>query len=114
MRRVLVAGAGVAALECVLALRELAGSEVAVELLAPAAELVHRPSSVETPFGGAPAARFDLKPLADDIGVHLHRSALASVDTATHHVYTRDGEYVPYDILVVATGARSRGPCPAH
>ena len=112
MRRVLVAGAGVAALECVLALRELAGSEVAVELLAPAAELVHRPSSVETPFGGPPAARVDLRQLADDIGVRLHRAALASVDTATHHVYTRDGEYVPYDILVVATGARSREAVP--
>ena len=38
--RVLVVGAGVAAVECVLALRELAGSRVALELLAPAAELL--------------------------------------------------------------------------
>ena len=112
MRRVLVAGAGVAALETVLALRELAGSRVTVELLAPAAELVHRPSAVETPFGGPPAARVDLRQLADDLGVRLHRDALASVDTATHHVYTRDGDYVPYDVLVVATGARSREAVP--
>ena len=108
MRRVLVAGAGVAAIECVLALRALAGSRVGVELLAPAAELVHRPSSVGTPFGGAPAARVDLRQLADDIGVRFHRDALASVDPARHHVYTRNGDYVPYDLLVVATGARSR------
>ena len=112
MRRVLVAGAGVAALETVLALRELAGSQVTVELLAPAAELVHRPSAVETPFGGPPAARVDLRQLADDLGARLHRDALASVDTATHHVYTRDGDYVPYDVLVVATGARSREAVP--
>ena len=86
-----------------------------VELLAPAAELVHRPSSVETPFGGAPAARVPtLQQLADDLGVRLHRDALASVDTATHHVYTRDGDYVPYDVLVVATGARSREAVPGR
>ncbi len=112
MKRVLVAGAGVAALECVLALRELASSRVGVELLAPAAELVHRPSAVATPFGGAPAARVDLKQLADDLGVRLHRDALASVDPAKHHVFTRDGDYVPYDFLVVATGARSREAVP--
>jgi sulfide:quinone oxidoreductase len=112
MTRVLVAGAGVAALECVLALRELASSHVGVELLAPAAELVHRPSAVETPFGGAPAARVDLKQLADDLGVRLHRDALASVDPAKHHVFSRDGDYVPYDILVVAIGARPREAVP--
>jgi sulfide:quinone oxidoreductase len=82
MRHVLVAGAGVGAIECVLALRELAGSRFAVELLAPAAELVHRPSAVETPFGGEPAARVDLRQLAGGLGVRLHRDALASVDPA--------------------------------
>jgi sulfide:quinone oxidoreductase len=112
MRHVLVAGAGVAAVECALALRELASAHVSVELLAPIAELVHRPSAVETPFGGEPAARVDLRQLATDLGVRLHRDALASVDPAKHHVYTRDGDYVPYDILVVATGARSREAVP--
>ena len=112
MKRVLVAGSGVAALETVLALRELAGAAIGVEVLAPAAELVHRPSSVETPFGGPPAARVDLRRLAGDLGVRLHRDALASVDPAAHRVYTRDGDYVPYDLLVIATGARSREAVP--
>jgi sulfide:quinone oxidoreductase len=112
MTRVLVAGAGVGAIECVLALRELAGSRIDIELLAPAAELVHRPSAVETPFGGPPAARVDLRQLAADLGVRVHRDGLASVDAATHHVFTRDGERLPYDLLVVATGARSREAVP--
>jgi sulfide:quinone oxidoreductase len=112
MRRVVIAGAGVAAVECVLALNELAGPRVGIELLAPAAELVHRPSSVKTPFGGAPAARIDLSRLATDLGVRLHRSALASVEPGTHHLFTRDGAYVPYDLLVVATGAQSREAVP--
>jgi len=112
MTRVLVAGAGVAAVECVLALRELAAARVSVELLAPAAELVHRPSSVKTPFGGEPAARIDLHRLARDLGVLVHADALASVQAEKHHVLTRDGNALPYDLLVVATGARSREAVP--
>ena len=110
--RVLVVGAGVAAVECVLALRELAGSRVALELLAPAAELLHRPSSVTTPFGGAPAAQIDLTRLAADLGIRLRRDALASVEPEFHRVLTKDGDRVPYDLLVVATGVRSREAVP--
>jgi sulfide:quinone oxidoreductase len=112
MNRALIAGAGVAALECAIALRELAGPSVNIELLAPVAELVHRPSSVATPFGGVPAARMDLRGLADELGVRLHRDALESVEPETHHARTRDGRSLPYDILVVATGARSREAVP--
>jgi sulfide:quinone oxidoreductase len=112
MRHVVVAGAGVAAVECVLALHDLAGPRVSVDLLAPAAELVHRPSSVKTPFGGPPAARVDLSRLAADLGVRLHRSALASVEPGSHRLFTRDGAYVPYELLVVATGAQSREAVP--
>ena len=107
MTRVLIAGAGVAAVESVLALRALAGTQVEIELLAPAPELVLRPSSVQTPFGGAPAPRIALADLAGQLEVRLHRDGLASVESEQHHVLTRDGDYVPYEILVVATGARS-------
>jgi sulfide:quinone oxidoreductase len=104
MTRITIAGAGVAAVECVLALRAAAGARVDIELLAPAAELVHRPVSVESPFGGAPAPRIAL----DQLDVRLRRDALASVDLESRRVLTRDGDSVPYEILVVATGARSR------
>jgi sulfide:quinone oxidoreductase len=104
MTRVLVAGSGVAAVECVLALRELAGSAAEIELLAPAGELVYRPLSVMTPFGAEAAPRIDLSAL----GLVHHHDALAEVSPATHEVLTRDGERIPYDVLVVATGAHSR------
>jgi sulfide:quinone oxidoreductase len=110
--RVLIAGAGIAAVECVLALRELAGMHAGIELLAPAAELVHRPSSVKTPFGGAAAPRIDLTRLVAELGLRLHRDALASVESESHHALTRDGSRLPYDLLVVATGARSREAVP--
>ena len=108
MTKVLIAGAGVAAVECVLALRAVAGPRADIELLAPAAELVHRPSSVATPFGGGPAPRIALDDLAKRLGVRLHRDGLASVESERHRVLSRDGDSVPYEILVVATGARSR------
>ncbi len=112
MNRVLIAGAGIAALECALALRDLAGSAADIELLAPASEFVHRPSSVTTPFGGPPAARLDLRGLVDELGILLRYDALESVEADTRHVITRSGDRVPYDLLVVATGARSRDAVP--
>ena len=112
MERVIVAGAGIAAVECVLALRELAGPRVQIELLAPAAELVHRPSSVMTPFGADAAARIDLAALAGQLGLILRRDALAAVSTADRHVITRGAERRDYDVLVVATGAPSRDAVP--
>ena len=108
MVQVLVAGAGVAAVETVLALRALAGSRVAVELLAPAHELVVRPASVTTPFGGEDAPRIPL----DRLDVRLRRDALEAVDPEEHCVLTRDGERIEYDVLVIATGARSREAVP--
>jgi len=112
MTRVLIAGAGVAAVECALALRELAGSRVDLELLAPAAELLHRPSSVTTPFGGAPAVRIDLTQVAAELGIRLRRDSLASVEPEAHRVITKGGDRVPYELLVVATGVRSRDAVP--
>jgi sulfide:quinone oxidoreductase len=111
MSRTLIAGAGVAAMECALALHELA-PEAAIELLAPAPELVHRPSSVTTPFGGHTAARIDLRDVASELGMRLRRDALAAVDPATNRVITRDGDSVPYAELVVATGARLQEAVP--
>lgn len=102
--RVLVAGGGVAALESVLALRALAGERVAIELLAPAGDLVERPHSVVTPFSGVPApcVPFDALPA---LGVRHRRGALAAVDASAHAVVTTDGGRLGYDRLIVATGA---------
>ena len=101
--RVLVAGGGTAAVEAVLALRELAGERVQVELLAPGDALHPRPLSVLIPFGGdiAPAVPYA------KLGIKHHRGALASVDAARRQVRTTDGDELPYDRLVVATGARA-------
>lgn len=100
--RVLVAGGGVAALEAVLALRALGGDLVAVELLAPDTTFSHRPLSVRSPFSGEPAPQISF----DRTGATHHRGALAGVDPERHEVSTSDGGRLPYDRLIVATGAR--------
>src|SRR4051794_40586700 len=101
--RVLVAGGGVAAVEAVLALRALAAEHVDVELLAPGDDFVHRPASVLTPFSGSAAPRLPL----DRLGVTRHEGALAAIDADRRLATTTGGRKLPYDRLIVATGARS-------
>jgi sulfide:quinone oxidoreductase len=100
--RVLVAGGGVAALESVLALRSLAGDRVTIELLAPGTDFAHRPYSVRSPFSGAMPPEISF----DRTHVTHHRGALAEVDSERHEVVTTDGGRLPYDRLIVATGAQ--------
>jgi sulfide:quinone oxidoreductase len=104
--RVLIAGGGVAAIETALALHALAGRRVAIEVLAPSGDYVQRPSSVLSPFSGAPAPRVPLDRLPA-LGVIRYRGALASVDAQAHAVQTTDGGHLPYDRLVLAPGAHA-------
>lgn len=109
---ILVAGAGVAAVEAVIALRALAGPRLRITLLAPDSGLVQRPAAVGLPFGfGLPPAL----PLAE---VHrhahfdLHVGTLAAVDVAAHVATASDGARIAYDALLVAVGARATPALP--
>jgi sulfide:quinone oxidoreductase len=55
--------------------------------------------------GGAPAARFDLAAIAEDLGASLVAEALDSVDVSEHRVHTSRGGELPFDALQVALGA---------
>src|SRR6266540_2773712 len=79
--QVLVVGGGVAGLEAVLALRELAGELVDVELVAPEHQFFYRPLAVLEPFGRRPRDRWELADL-------------------------RSGQRIPYSAVVLACGAR--------
>ena len=78
--RVVIAGAGVAALETALALRALAGDLVSVELVAPEAEFTYRPLAVAEPFRVAEVQRFPLAALVAATGAALRRGTVARVD----------------------------------
>jgi sulfide:quinone oxidoreductase len=104
--RVLVVGGGVAALETVLALRELAGERVSIVVLAPNSELVYRPMTVREPFAFAAAARYALAPMLAEHGVELLSGLLDWVDPEQRVAHTSAGVGVEYDALVLALGAR--------
>jgi len=112
MTRILIAGSGVAAVETALALRALGDERLQIDLLAPAAELHERPWSVLMPFGADAAPRIDLSGLVRELGLGWRRDSLAAVEPRAHRVLTRGGERLPYDLLVVATGARSQESIP--
>jgi len=105
--RVLIAGGGVAGLEALLALRDLAGDRVELTLLSPEGEFVYRPMAVAEPFGRGRAAHHDLSRIAGDVGARLVNGALAAVDADARAAVTASGERLAYDALLVAVGARS-------
>src|SRR5215207_2981058 len=104
---VVIVGAGIAALELVLALRELAGDRLRVTLVASEPDFVLRPMLVAEMLGRRGAERHALSAIADDLGVTLVQGAVASVDTEQRRVILRRGDPLPYDSLVMAHGART-------
>ncbi len=103
--RVVIAGAGVAGLEGLLALRELAGERVQVTLMAPESEFRYRQLSVAMPFGLANPTRFPLDEIARENGAVHRRATLAAVDDERRVAITDADTEVPYDALLVAIGA---------
>lgn len=107
MPRVVIAGGGVAGLEALLALRDLAGDRVDLTLLSPEADFVYRPMAVAEPFGRGRADRHPLATIAADIGAQLIRDALAEVDPEARVAITATGQRLSYDALLLAVGATS-------
>jgi sulfide:quinone oxidoreductase len=104
--QVLIAGGGVAALEALLALRFLTGDALDIDLLTPEDRFVYRPVTVAEPFDRDEARRFDLAVIAEDQRARLVKGSIARVEPHARVVHTADGAELPYDALLVATGAR--------
>ena len=106
--RVVVAGGGVAAAECLLALRELAGERARLTLVAPEREFVLRPLRVAEPFSTGHVLSRPVAELAEAAGAELVVDALASVAPERRSARLAQGGAVGYDALVLAVGARRR------
>jgi sulfide:quinone oxidoreductase len=110
---VVIAGGGVAAVETLLALRELVGHRVEITVVCPEREFLYRPVTVAEAFGRAEARGYDLAEIVGHQGDRrLVRGSLASVDTDDQIAITDAGERIEYDVLVVAAGAIAREPLP--
>src|SRR5688572_1740321 len=110
--RVVIAGGGIAGVETLLALRAVAGTRFAIELLTPEPDLVMRPLAVAAPFGTAEVTRYPLDVICSDQDAHLRRDAVEYVDVARRRVETAAGDHVEFDALVLAVGARRRDALP--
>lgn len=106
--RVVVAGGGVGAVEAALAIRELLGSLVDVDLAAPADALTYRPLTVAEPFGFASVRELPFARLAETHGIRHVRGALDQVDAHRGRLRLVRQGWSGFDALVVATGARLR------
>jgi len=104
--RVLIAGAGPAAVEAALTLQRLAGERVTVTIVAPERS-VHLPPTALAPF----AAGRELHPSLDVVArTNVRRGKLEVVDVDAHEVRLDDGETLEYDALLVAVGGIQRLP----
>src|SRR4051794_316795 len=101
---VLVAGGGVAGLETLMALRDLAGERVALTLLTPEDAFVYRPMAVAQPFARGQARRVAVADITQPLDVDLQLGSLEHVDVDAHEAVTDTRRRIPYDALVVATG----------
>jgi sulfide:quinone oxidoreductase len=110
--RVVIAGGGVAALETMVGLRELAEERVELTLVAPDNLFVYRPLAVAEPFGLGSVIRVPLEMLAAGCGA-THEQASALLVAPTHReVHTSRGTTIAYDAFVLAFGARTEEALP--
>jgi len=103
----MIAGGGVAALEALMTLHELASERVSLELVTPTPEFAYRPLAVAEPFGLGEVRRYDVVRIAGDHRAAVHVAGIQRVDPGRHLVVTFDGRELPFDLLVVAVGARA-------
>jgi len=104
--RVVIVGGGVAGLEALLALHDLAGERAELTLVAPQPDFLYKPLLVEEPFDLGPAERHELAPLAEEKGARFVQQAVSAVLPEDHVVELDDGSKLEYDYLMVCAGGR--------
>ena len=108
--KVLVVGGGIAGLEALLALSDLAAGRVDLTLASPDPEFVYKPLTVEEPFSPARADRLELAPIAEELGARFVQRGITRFNPADHTAELTGGEELAYDAAVVCVGARARPP----
>lgn len=112
-QQIVIAGGGVAAVEALLGLHELAGHCVELALVSPDREFLYRPVTIAEAFGRGEARAYSLTEIVGNwSGGRLVCDALERVDPDERVALTRSGARISYDKLIVATGGRPREALP--
>ncbi|MGE0026065.1 MAG: NAD(P)/FAD-dependent oxidoreductase [Thermoleophilia bacterium] len=107
--RVVVAGAGFAGLEAAFLLRMRLGGRVHIDLVSESPRFVFRPNSIYVPFGADPEDLVvDLEKPLRRRRIPFVQGRVQAVDTDARTVELDDGRRLPFDHLVIATGAAMR------
>ena len=105
---IVIVGGGVAGLEALMALRDLAGDRVEITLVAPEPDFTYKPLAVEEPFSHQPPEQRALDPIASEFGARFLQAAVERVDLADHRVELSTGDRLEYTKLLVCVGGRPR------
>jgi sulfide:quinone oxidoreductase len=105
---VVIIGGGVAGLEALMALRDLAGDRVEITLVAPDPDFTYKPLAVEEPFSHQPPEQRALDPIVREFGGRFLQAALERVSAAEHSVELSTGESLDYAMLLVCVGGRPK------
>ena len=108
--QVIVLGGGIAGVEAVLALNDLAPEQLSVTLVSADRDFLFKPLAVEEPFSGNPPEQHDLEALMSELGVAFVQARATAVRLDEHIVELEGAEDLRYDALLVALGARISAP----
>lgn len=106
--RIVVLGGGFGGLEALFYLKHVLGTEGDLKLISDHRKFVFKPNTIYIPFGEPPEKyEIDLtRPLGKQ-SIELVETSVREIDLASNQIETEQGK-VPYDYLVVATGAKMR------
>jgi len=109
--RLVIVGGGVAAVEALVGLQDMAPGLLDIVVVSDRPELVYRPLGVGEPFGVSTAKRYSLRRICADLGADLICDRVAEVRASERRVVCAAGRELGYDVLLVCPGAR---PVPRH
>src|SRR3954452_21029286 len=106
-RHVVIAGGGIAGLEALLALRDLAEDRVRITLVSPEAEFEVKPLRTAEPFSVDHVHRYDLADVCRGRGAEFVQDTVVSVAPEEHSLSLAEAGPLAYASLVLALGARA-------
>src|SRR5687767_14027959 len=107
-----IAGSGVAALEALIALRDLAAPGLRITLVSPEETFEFPAVAAMAELGLTTSAPRALRELTDRFGAELVHGRLLQVHAQAGDVWLDRGRRVDFDALLVAVGCRSTAPHP--